>query len=143
MVSAGLDTVPGNLIMGLAYLSSSHGQHIQARAHAEIMATYPGGNAWERCLHEERVPYVSAFYKEVLRFFTVIPICLPRTSIKEIVYGGATIPTGTTFYMNAWVANFDESHFKDATRFEPERYLGKNDESTGTPHYAVGYLHLQ
>jgi phenylacetate 2-hydroxylase len=99
MVSAGLDTVPGNLIMGIAYLSSPHGQEIQKRAYEEIMKVYPDGDAWERCLVEEKVPYVTAFVREVLRFFTVIPICLPRTSIKDIKYEDAVIPAGTTFYM--------------------------------------------
>lgn len=99
MVSAGLDTVPGNLIMGLAYLSSEHGQEIQKRAYEEIMKVYPDGDAWERCLVEEKVPYVTAIVREVLRFFTVIPICLPRTSIKDVEYKGAVIPAGTTFYM--------------------------------------------
>jgi len=99
MVSAGLDTVPGNLIMGIAYLSSPHGQEIQKRAYEEIMKVYPNGDAWERCLVEEKVPYVTAFVREVLRFFTVIPICLPRTSIKDIKYEDVVIPAGSTFYM--------------------------------------------
>ena len=99
MVSAGLDTVPGNLIMGIAHLSSPHGQEIQKRAYEEIMKVYPNGDAWERCLAEEKVPYVTAFVREVLRFYTVIPICLPRTSIKDINYEDAVIPAGTTFYM--------------------------------------------
>jgi hypothetical protein len=99
MVSAGLDTVPGNLIMGIAYLSSAHGQEIQKRAYDEIVKVYPDGDAWEKCLVEEKVPYVTAFVREVLRFFTVIPICLPRTSIKDIKYENAVIPAGTTFYM--------------------------------------------
>jgi phenylacetate 2-hydroxylase len=99
MVSAGLDTVPGNLIMGIAYLSSAHGQEIQARAYQEIMKVYPDGDAWSRCLTEEKVPYVTAFVREVLRFFTVIPICLPRQSIKDIKYEQAVIPAGTMFYM--------------------------------------------
>lgn len=99
MVSAGLDTVPGNLIMGIAYLTSPHGQEIQKQAYSEIMEVYPDGDAWERCLLEEKVPYVTAFVREVLRFFTVIPICLPRTSIKDIEYQDAVIPAGTTFYM--------------------------------------------
>jgi phenylacetate 2-hydroxylase len=137
MVSAGLDTVPGNLIMGIAYLSSPHGQEIQKRAYEEIMEVYPNGDAWERCLVEEKVPYVTAFVREVLRFFTVIPICLPRTSIKDIKYEDAVIPAGTTFYMNAWAADFDESHFKDAKSFVIERYL-ENPEGSGTPHYAYG-----
>lgn len=99
MVSAGLDTVPGNLIMGLAYLSTEEGQEIQEKALAEINRVYPNGDAWEKCLVEEKVPYVTALVKETLRFWTVIPICLPRTSIKDIPYKDAVIPAGTTFFM--------------------------------------------
>lgn len=137
MVSAGLDTVPGNLIMGLAYLSSPHGQEIQKRAYADIMSVYPNGDAWSRCLTEEKVPYVTALYKEVLRFFSVIPICLPRTSLKDIEWQGAVIPSGTTFFMNAWAANYDASHFRDAEHFRPERYLDGAEKAEGTSHYAV------
>jgi phenylacetate 2-hydroxylase len=99
MVSAGLDTVPGNLIMGIAYLSSLHGQEIQKRAYEEIMKVYPNGDAWEKCLTEEKVSYITALVREVLRFYTVIPICLPRTSTKDIHYEDAVIPAGTTFFM--------------------------------------------
>lgn len=137
MVSAGLDTIPSNLIMCLAYLSSPHGQEIQEKARAEIMKVYPNGEAWERCLYEEKVPYITALVKEVLRFWTVIPICLPRTSIKDIKWGDAVIPSGTTFYMNAWAADYDGSHFKYAERFMPERYL-EQTEGSGTPHYGYG-----
>lgn len=92
MVSAGLDTVPGNLIMGIAYFASTDGQRIQKKAYEEIMKVYPDGDAWERCAVEEKVPYVTAMVKETLRFWTVIPICLPRESTKEINYNGAHIP---------------------------------------------------
>lgn len=54
MVSAGLDTVPGNLVMGLAYLSGPDGQEIQQRAYAEIKKVYPNDDAWEKCLVEEK-----------------------------------------------------------------------------------------
>ncbi|KAF2463185.1 phenylacetate hydroxylase [Lindgomyces ingoldianus] len=135
MVSAGLDTVPGNLIMGIAYLASEQGQCIQARAYEEILKVYPDNDAWDRCLHEEKVPYVTALVKEILRFWTVIPICLPRVSIKPIEWNGAIIPTGTTFYMNAYAADYDDTHFKDPFKFIPERYLGDVD---GTPHYGYG-----
>ena len=99
MVSAGLDTVPGNLIMGLAYLSTTHGQAVQAKALKAIEQVYPNNEAWEKCLIEEKVPFVTALVKETLRFWTVIPICLPRTSIKDIPYNGAVIPAGSTFFM--------------------------------------------
>ncbi|ODH45993.1 phenylacetate 2-hydroxylase [Paracoccidioides brasiliensis] len=138
MVSAGLDTVPGNLIMGIAYLASDHGQEIQTRAYNEIMRVYPDGDAWEKCLVEEKVPYITALVKEILRFYTVIPICLPRVSIKDIPYKDAIIPAGTTFFMNAYAADYDDTHFKNPHLFEPERYLNTTDGSTGTPHYAYG-----
>ena len=99
MVSAGLDTVPGNLIMGIGYLSCPDGQEIQKKALAAINEVYPDGDAWEKCLYEEKVPYITALVKETLRFWTVIPICLPRVSIKDIPYEGAVIPAGKMFYM--------------------------------------------
>ncbi|QPC70766.1 hypothetical protein HYE68_001518 [Fusarium pseudograminearum] len=136
MVSAGLDTVPGNLIMGIAYLATPHGQEIQAKALEEIYKVYPNGEAWERCLVEEKVPYITALVKEILRFWTVIPICLPRVNIKDIPYKGATIPAGTTFFMNAYAADYDESRFAKPFEFNPERYM--DDKEIGTPHYAYG-----
>lgn len=138
MVSAGIDTVPGNLIMGLGYLASPEGQHIQQKAYEEIMKVYPGdGEAWDKGLLEEKVPYITALTKEILRYFTVIPICLPRTSIKDIEYNGATIPAGSVFYMNAWAADYDDTHFKEPHKFMPERYLN-DQEGSGTPHYGYG-----
>ncbi|GME23070.1 Cytochrome P450 [Neofusicoccum parvum] len=141
MVSAGLDTVPGNLIMGIASLTSPAGQAIQRRAHDEIMRAYPDGDAWTRCLSEEKVPYVTALVKEVLRYWTVIPICLPRVSTRPIAWQGATIPAGTTFYMNAYAADYDEAHFGNPFDFDPDRYLktdGSGPEVAGTPHYGYG-----
>lgn len=89
MVSAGLDTVPGNLIMGIAYLACGpSGPSIQARALAEINKAYPDGDAWTGCLTEEKIPYVTALVKEILRFWTVIPICLPRVSVRDIEWEG-------------------------------------------------------
>ncbi|KAL1988301.1 hypothetical protein VTN96DRAFT_276 [Rasamsonia emersonii] len=137
MVSAGIDTVPGNLIMGIAYLASPHGQEIQKRAYDEIWKVYPDGDAWEKCLLEEKVPYITALVKEVLRYWTVIPICLPRVSVKDIPWQDAVIPAGTTFFMNAYAADYDETHFKDPFTFNPDRYLDVADGS-GTPHYGYG-----
>ncbi|CAF1288406.1 unnamed protein product [Rotaria magnacalcarata] len=135
MISAALETVPTNIILGIGYLSSSHGQKIQERAYREIQDVYPDGDAWDRCLTEERVPYVTALYKEILRYYTVHHMSLPRQSIQEIHYNGARIPAGTSFYMNAFAGDYDENHYQDPYTFNPDRYLGDMD---GTPHYAYG-----
>lgn len=148
MVSAGLDTVPGNLIMAIAYLSCPAGQAIQQRAHAAILAAYPAHDAWTRCLAEEKIPYITALVKETLRFWTVIPISLPRVSTKPIRYSATstTFPAGTTFYMNAYAADYDPARFQRPHDFLPERYLDDPDADEdplrgpgqGTPHYAYG-----
>lgn len=136
MVSAGLDTIPGNLIMGMAYMSTNEGQAVQARALKAIEEVYPDGDAWKKCLVEEKVPYITALVKEVLRYWTVTPICLPRTSVRDIPYKDTVIPAGTTFFMNAYAANYDAERFKFPDRFIPERFL--DDTEVGTPHYAYG-----
>ncbi len=135
MVGGGLDTVSASIILGIGYLSSPHGQEIQERAYAEIQNVYPDGDAWEKCLFEERVPYVTALYKEILRYYTIFPMSVPRRSVEDIEYNGIIIPAGTSFYMNAFAGNHDEDYFKDPNTFNPERYLS---DTSGTPHYTYG-----
>ncbi|ODV91549.1 hypothetical protein CANCADRAFT_72821 [Tortispora caseinolytica NRRL Y-17796] len=139
MVSAGLDTVPANLILGIGHLSQEgYGMRIQQKAYDEIMKAYPGGDAWDRCLEEEKVPYVTALVKETLRHSTVIPMCLPRLSTKPVKYEDAVIPANTMYYMNAYAADNDESYFENPHEFIPERYLDTKNASMGTPHYGYG-----
>lgn len=97
MVAAGIDTVPGNLVMGMAYFSTPHGQEIQERAFECINEVYPDGDAWEKCLHEEKVPFITALVKEIIRFWMIFPMSLPRVSVRDIPYEDAVIPAGTMF----------------------------------------------
>ncbi|KAG5950615.1 hypothetical protein E4U53_004758 [Claviceps sorghi] len=136
MVSAGLDTVPGNVIMAMAYLSTEEGQALQAKLLKAIEDVYPNGDAWEKCLVEEKVPYLTAFVKETLRYWSVLPIGLPRTNIRDIPYKDTVIPAGTTFFMNTYAAHYDEERFKMPEKFMPERFL--DDPDTGTAHYGFG-----
>ncbi|KAJ4003488.1 hypothetical protein NW752_012106 [Fusarium irregulare] len=109
MVSAGLDTVPGNLVMGIAYLATAHGQEIQAKALEEIYKVYPNGEAWEKCLVEEKVPYITALVKEILRFWT-----------------------------NAYAADYDEARFANPYEFNPERYIDDKEIGTPHYAYGAG-----
>lgn len=63
MVAAGLDTLPGNINMTIAYLSSPHGQEIQERMYNEIIKSYPDEDPWHACLLEEKSEYVQSFVK--------------------------------------------------------------------------------
>ena len=124
MVSAGLDTVPANVIQGLAYLATRHGQILQETAFKNLVDAYGSPTeAWTAVLREEKVAFLSALVKETLRYYTVIAMCLPRASIKPIKYHEAIIPAGTLFYMNARSADFDSSRFSDPYTFNPDRYI--------------------
>jgi len=138
MVAAGLDTLPGNINMTIAYMGSSHGQEIQKKAYEEITKVYPDGNAWDMVLQEEAVPYMTAFVKEALRFWSNVPLSFPRQSVRDIEYQGATIPSGTTFILNAWAANHDPTHFYNPDSFLPERWLDVDEKGGGTLHYGYG-----
>lgn len=99
MIAGGLDTTPACILFGVAVLSGPQGVSLQDRLMNSILEAYPHGTAWEKCLEDEKCEYVTAFCKEVLRFWTVIPMSLPRVSIKDVVWQGAVIPAGTTFLM--------------------------------------------
>lgn len=99
MIAGGLDTTPACIQFGTAMLSGPQGKELQRKLLHEIQTVYTENDAWQKCLEEEKLEYMSAFCKEVLRFWTVIPMSLPRVSVKDMDYKGATIPAGTTFLM--------------------------------------------
>lgn len=99
MVAAGLDTLPGNINMTIAYLSSEHGQAIQKKLHEELVKAHAGEDPWHECLAEEKSEYMRSFVKEVLRFWSTLNMSFNRESTKPIVYEGATIPAGTPFLL--------------------------------------------
>ncbi|OCL11699.1 putative cytochrome P450 phenylacetate 2-hydroxylase [Glonium stellatum] len=140
IVAGGLDTLPGNLIMAIAYFSSEHGSEIQRRAYEEIMKVYPDGNAWEMCVEDgEKVAYITALTKEILRFWSSVPVGLPRVNISPVYWKGVKIPSGTTFLLNTYAANYDPEHFEHPEKFMPERYLGDSAAANaGIPHYTYG-----
>lgn len=115
MIAGGLDTTPACILLGVAILSGPQGQYLQQKLLEEINKVYPDGSAWKKCLDEEKVEYLNAFCKEVLRFWTVIPMSLPRVNVKEVVYKGACIPAGTTFLMVSDLINIFVLQLSDIT----------------------------
>lgn len=99
MVAAGLDTLPGNINMTIAYLSPEHGQEIQKKLHEELIKAHAKEDPWQAYLVEEKSEYMSSFIKEVLRFWSTINLSFNRESTKPIVYKGVTIPAGAPFLL--------------------------------------------
>jgi hypothetical protein len=77
---------------------------------------------------EERLPYVSAAAKELIRWYSVVPVATPHLSDEEITYGDYRIPKGSILLASAWWFNHDPQTYQDPHRFSPERFLEPRNE---------------
>jgi len=83
---------------------------------------------------EDRVdlPYIDCIIKETLRWYPAVPLGLPHQLLEDDYYEGYYIPAGATVLANIWAMSRDESVFKDAETFRPERYEGEQPEPDPT-----------
>ncbi|KAI1811592.1 putative cytochrome P450 phenylacetate hydroxylase [Poronia punctata] len=135
VLGGGFETVSNTVQWTIAYLA----QHpdIQDKAYEEICAFQgcsddepePEPEPEPLCdvADDQKCAYILGMVKESLRYFSVIPLGLPRTSVKDIEYQGVRIPAGSTVYMNAWACNRDPELFPDPEAFVPERWYTRPD----------------
>lgn len=91
---------------------------------------------WLNPGEDARVPYITAFTREVLRYFTVLRLALPRSTQRDVKYEGMVIPGGSTVFLNAWACNMDPDVYENPHSFVPERFIAKPDLPIFT--YGVG-----
>lgn len=131
MVSAGLDNISLVLDHILGQFSyPKRGYAMQNRLFEELLASndHDPIAAWKNCAYNLQCDYALAVIEEALRYFTVLPLSLPRKTTKDIHYNSIFIPEGTIVVMNAYAANHDPAVFNDPHTFLPERWL---DHTTG------------
>lgn len=114
MLSGGFETVSATVQWSVGYLARR--PDIQERAFeaiGEFQQGVGGGGGGDGgvdplcdAADEQKCIYVNALAREALRYFTVMPLNLPRVSIRDVEYEGMIIPKGTTIYMNAWACNY-------------------------------------
>ncbi|KAI1340958.1 putative cytochrome P450 phenylacetate hydroxylase [Xylariaceae sp. FL0016] len=131
-LGGGFETVSNTVQWSIAYLSQH--QDIQDRAYEEICRFQGSDEPLCDAADDQKCAYILGLAKEALRYFTVIPLNLPRESIKDFVHEGVLIPAGSTVYMNAWACNHDPEMWPNPDEFEPERWLEKPD----APIFAFG-----
>lgn len=139
LVSAGLDNTSLILDHIMGQFSHRYGGKIQDAAFAALLAAADGDVvvAWKQASSGPPCPYVEAIVLEALRFFTVLPLALPRVTTKPIRYCGAAIPAGTELLMNAYSANHDPDVFDKPYEFNPLRWL-ENGVLVSLQHYGFG-----
>ena len=110
MLQGGTESIPSHLTAGMGGLIQGHGPEMQEKAFAAITEAYPDNDAAIHAFREEKVPYVAALYKEILRNYVVLPMSLPHAANEDIhLKSGITIPKGTTLYMNSEGGNHGKS----------------------------------
>ncbi|EIN11184.1 cytochrome P450 [Punctularia strigosozonata HHB-11173 SS5] len=75
----------------------------------------------------DRLPYIEAVYREVLRWGTPIPLSVPHRLIQDDVYEGKVIPKGSWCLANIWGILHDEELYPDPFSFHPERFMQTTD----------------
>lgn len=129
LVSAGLDNTSFNFNHLMGHLSQpNYGYLIQETAFKNLMNCYDDNaiKAWKLSAYEMNCDYIMALVEECFRFFTVLPLALPRTTTKKVRYKNINIPEDTILFMNAYAANHDPTRFPEPFEFIPERWLDKN-----------------
>jgi len=81
--------------------------------------------------YDNKLPYLSAFVKEVLRFHMSIPLLVPHMNLQQAKLAGYDIPSGSKILVNAWWIGNNPKYWEQPEKFMPERFLDGNIEATG------------
>lgn len=129
MFGAGSDTTSSTLSSCILALVT-HPDVLEA-AHAEIDSEV-GDARMPTFEDEERLPYIRALVKEVLRWRPVTVLGgTPHATTEDDIYRGWYIPGGTGVMSNIWAMNLDEDYYPNPHLFSPARFLSEDD-----PRYA-------
>ncbi|KAF7594580.1 hypothetical protein BBP40_008847 [Aspergillus hancockii] len=114
-----------------AILFLAHRQDIQQRAFEKFQAYVGVGYTPSET---QEVEYIRALVKELMRFYTVLPLAMPRETTEPVNFEGKTIPAGTMVFLNSWAYPLA---FDDPWKFKPERWLGESNQHIHQ--FAFGY----
>ncbi|KAL1689520.1 cytochrome P450 [Schizophyllum commune] len=114
---------------------------VQARAQAELDAVV-GPDRLPDLADRKDLPYVERIMQETFRFWPTSPLGAPHKSTEDDVYRGMFIPKGTLVLFNAFAISRDQSVYADPWRFDPDRYLPREEGGRGEPlptaHFGFG-----
>ncbi len=103
----------------------SQNPEAEARLHEELREVLSGRPPEVGDL--ERLPYLNAVVKEVLRMFPPAFI-MARLNVEPVRFGEYEIPPGRTVLASQWVMHRDARFFDQPEKFLPERWLDGLEE---------------
>ncbi|KAF8231177.1 cytochrome P450 [Tricholoma matsutake] len=82
----------------------------------------------------DRLTYLSAVVREVLRFAPVANLALPHSVIQDDEYNGYRIPKDSTIVANVWAIMHDPELYPDPFTFSPDRFMAVDDTKSRSYH---------
>ncbi|KAE9396845.1 cytochrome P450 [Gymnopus androsaceus JB14] len=129
--SAGADTSWGTLTVFLMAMVLH--PECQAKAQAQIDAVC-GPDRLPTFEDHESLPYVEYIMREVMRWHPIVPMGVPHRCLEDDVYNGMLIPAGSVLFANIRSMGWHEQIYKDAPKFNPDRYIPKSQGGREEPY---------
>jgi cytochrome P450 len=88
----------------------------------------------------DKLPYLGAFCKEVLRLYAPLPVW-GRFAGRDTEINGFKIPKGTTVRATTYAIN-QARHLwgEDAREFNPERWLSRENKTMGGAKDSIAFM---
>ena len=127
-----METTGQTLNWMIFYLA--HFKEWQEKIHEEITSIVPG-NEVPKLKHRSKVTLLEAFCQEVHRHASFIMFTFFKTATRDFKYKNFEFPMGTIFLYCTEPSHHDESYWKDATTFRPERWLNQDNSIENHSHF--------
>ncbi|XP_040261875.1 cytochrome P450 2F2-like [Bufo bufo] len=73
-----------------------------------------------------KMPYTEAVLYEILRFADIVPMSVPHTVTRDIVFRGYSLPEGLNIMPLICTSQYDREKFKNPNSFDPTHFLDEN-----------------
>ncbi|KAJ6544151.1 cytochrome P450 [Mycena capillaripes] len=122
------------IALGVFLLTMVLNEAVQRLAQSEIDSVV-GTDRLPDFIDRERLPFITAIMKEVLRWHPPAPTGIPHELTQDDIYQGMHIPAGSIVMGNIWGLVHDPQMYPDPFKFDPTRYIsdGKFDCSKNDP----------
>ena len=131
---AGSETTSTTLNWGMLYMVLN--PDIQSKVREELDRV-TGRSRMPTAADRSQTPYTEAVIHEIQRLGNILPLAVIHHTTSGGTLGGGkyTIPKDTLIFCNLGAVLSDPEHFPDPKKFDPTRYLGKEDGGGKfTPH---------
>ncbi|KAL1692965.1 cytochrome P450 [Schizophyllum commune] len=141
------ERIPGNYWCGSAdtlvvftFAITMHPE-VQKKAKAELSAVL-GPDRLPEMTDREHLPYIERVVQETFRYVPGPSSGVPRRAMEDDVYKGMSIPEGSLILTNSTAITHDERVYSKPWKFDPNRYLPKEQGGRGepmaAPHFGYG-----